>query len=201
MKKALHKDFFCADVTIITSTWLSFTEAAVHLPTERTALLDFKELGSCVVVSDGHVRGQQLSKSSHFSFFLLSQFVHPWFRPFSVSPHHLWCEQRRQGGDTRREESRRQALNKMRHPRFGAVVLKMTAIAYDASYRGEMSSPWNAVTTAPYEALHKQWRARGLITLLIILNNWYNVWYKRNASVESCSHPWFTCSSCRPRLF
>lgn len=110
-------------------------------------------------------------------------------------------EQRRQGGDTRREESRRQALNKKRHPRFGAVVLKWQQIAYDASYRGERPSPWNAVTTAPYEALHKQWRARGPITLLIILNNWYNVWYERNASVESCSHPWFICSSCRPRLF
>lgn len=31
-------------------------KTAVHLPTQWTALLDFKELGSCVVVSDRNVK-------------------------------------------------------------------------------------------------------------------------------------------------
>lgn len=37
----------------------------------------------------------------------------------------------RQGQDTRREEVRQHTFNKMRHPFFGAVILKVVSIKYD----------------------------------------------------------------------
>lgn len=37
---------------------------------------------------------------------------------------HRGCKRRRQGSETGREDSRQQAFNKLRHPCFGAIILK-----------------------------------------------------------------------------